>query len=276
VLSREASGYHQLETLFQRIAHADTVTVRTGISGRSLECAGAETGPVDRNLAWRAALAFSDATGWPSGFGIEIVKRIPVGGGLGGGSADAGAVLRILAELSPRPLTGAQRIDLAARAAQLGADVPFLAGELPLAIGLGRGERLLPLPPLPGRAVVLCVPPFGVSSADAFAWYAETSRSTSPAAHDPLPTLGPVSWETVAEIARNDLEPPVFARHRELAIVRDALAAMGATFARMTGSGSTLVGIFSASHAPGTPDVPPGWRVLSSRTVDRVAAVEPL
>ena len=125
ILAREASGHHQLETLFQRLELGDDVRVRVGVPGRSLDCGGADDlGPTARNLAWRAAQVYHEATGWPDGWAIEIEKRIPVGGGLGGGSADAGAVLRCLNALAPRPLSAG---GLLALAAPLGAAVPFLA-----------------------------------------------------------------------------------------------------------------------------------------------------
>ena len=104
VLAREASGYHQLETLFQRLDLGDDVRVRIGVRGRAVDTRGADVGPTEGNLAWRAGVAYADAAGWPDGFAIEIDKRIPVGGGLGGGSADAGAVLRCLDRLNPTPL----------------------------------------------------------------------------------------------------------------------------------------------------------------------------
>src|SRR5574338_1226532 len=145
VLAREASGYHQLETLFCRLELADDVVVRTNVTGRSLECAGeamprAGLGPGEQNLAWRAASAYAEATGWPNAWAVEITKRIPVGGGLGGGSADAGAVLRCLNALAPAPVSEAALIALASG---LGSDVPFLTIDAPLALGWGRGERLL-------------------------------------------------------------------------------------------------------------------------------------
>ena len=141
ILAREESGYHQIETLFCRIALADTVKVRIAASGRSIDAVGARIpasglGPPDQNLAWRAAVAYAEATGFPGGFEISIEKRIPVGGGLGGGSADAGAVLRALNVLNPRPVPGAELLRLAV---SLGADVPFLTqDETPLALGWGR------------------------------------------------------------------------------------------------------------------------------------------
>jgi len=124
VLERDSSGYHAIETAFLRIDLADEITVREA-AGRSLDVSGPALpigglGPTEKNLAYRAAAAYADATGWPSGFAIELVKRVPTGAGLGGGSADAGAVLRALEALSPAPL-GARLTDVAAA---LGADVP--------------------------------------------------------------------------------------------------------------------------------------------------------
>jgi hypothetical protein len=108
VLAREASGYHQLETLFCRLELGDDVTIRTDVRGRSLDCTGdvippAGLGPTERNLAWRAAVAYADATGWPNEWAIEIVKTVPVGGGLGGGSAGAYPMLN--ARSAPLPST---------------------------------------------------------------------------------------------------------------------------------------------------------------------------
>ena len=201
ILSREPSGYHQLETLFQRIALADAVTVRTGVEGRSLDCRGADTGPAANNLAWRAAVAFAEAAGGPATFAIEIEKRIPVGGGLGGGSADAAAVLRALNALSAKPL---DEKTLAAIAFALGADVPYLLSPHALAIGAGRGERLVPLSPLPARDVLLAVPSFGVSSADAFGWYAEQKGARRPGTRATLAIGRALEWKTIAALAAND------------------------------------------------------------------------
>ncbi|MBI1810174.1 MAG: hypothetical protein HYR75_09780, partial [Gemmatimonadetes bacterium] len=202
IVGREPDGYHRLSTLFQRIALADAVTVRADVHGRSLECAGADVGPVERNLAWRAAVAYAEAAAWPAGFAIEIEKRIPVGGGLGGGSADAAAVLRALDALAPHPLPEAQ---LHAIAFALGADVPYLTSTFALALGTGRGERLLALPPLPAREVLLLVPSFGVASKDAFAWHA-ARRGDVPyeGAAQLLPA--PLSWKLVEKFAVNDVE----------------------------------------------------------------------
>jgi 4-diphosphocytidyl-2-C-methyl-D-erythritol kinase len=277
VLDRERNGYHRLETLFQRIALADTVAVRVGVAGRTLDCRGGNVGPVEKNLAWRAANAFATAAGWPDGFGIEIEKRIPVGGGLGGGSADAAAVLRALNALAPRPL---EADSLAVIAFGLGADVPYLLSEYPVALGAGRGERVMALGLLPVRRVILLVPPFGVSSTDAFAWHSALRDGSGPT-RPPLLLPEPLSWLVAAAYASNDLEAVVFARHPELAGLRDALARSGARIARMTGSGSTLFGVYDVVAERGDAEIGAGLdldrlgaRLIETRTVQTVAEVE--
>src|SRR5690348_3324263 len=245
VLAREASGYHQIETLFCRLDLGDDVAVRTDVRGRSLDCTGDVIpphglGPVERNLAWRAAAAFAHAAGWPNAWAIEIHKHIPVGGGLGGGSADAGAVLRCLNALAPSPLPSAALLDLAT---PLGADVPFLTLDAPLALGWGRGERLLALSPLPAREVALVCFPFGVPTADAYAWLDDAHRAKlpQPVALD-VDTLG--GWDGVASLAHNDFEAVVPTLFPDIANALVSLRSLAtergpAAFALMAGSGAT-------------------------------------
>lgn len=268
VLEREPSGFHQLETIFLRIALADQVRVRALPAGRSLDCAGEAMpaggfGPVEKNLAWRAALAYAEATGWPHGFAIEIDKRIPVGGGLGGGSADAAGVLRALDGLAPRPLGAAA---LAQIAFTLGSDVPFLVSELDCAIGRGRGERLEPLPAPPPREMLLVIPPFAVNTSEAYGWVAAARREgTLPLHRDPpLDARALGDWAALARVAANDFEPVVAARHPEIATAVDALRAAGATIAMMSGSGSTVFGVFEGA-APGL-SLPAGFHLVRTAT----------
>ena len=276
VIGRAPDGYHELETLFQRIALADTVTVRTSTHGRSLDCRGALPGRVEDNLAWRAADAFAAIVGWPSGFAIEIEKRIPVGGGLGGGSADAAAVLRALNAMAEHPLAPAA---LAALALTLGADVPYLTTTVPLALGSGRGERLTIVEPLAARSVLLLVPAFGVSTAEAFSWYADQAMLRAPRPHgsDTLPVHP--SWTDVSARAENELEDAVFVRRPELEGLRQSLASHGASIARMTGSGSVIFGLFESYGAAARARAAigaavPGVRCIETITVEQVAAVE--
>ena len=273
ILAREESGYHQLETLFTRIDLADRVRVATDTTVREVVCEGADVGPMERNLAWRAAMAYLEETGWPTGFAIHIEKRIPLGGGLGGGSADAGAVLRILNAIAPKPVSDATLATLAFR---LGADVPFLTAESPLALAWGRGERLLALQPLPRREVLLCLPPFGVETAAAFGWIAAQRREEPLRAPAPIRQEDLDRWDGVAKLAENDFESPVIHRHPGIAACLEAVVAAGARIARMSGSGSTVFGVFDRRPPATLPGLPDGTRLVSSRTLTSVAQVRPL
>ena len=279
VLAREESGYHQLETLFCRLELADVVTVRTGGTGRTLSCDGPAMppgglGPTERNLAFRAAAAYAEATGWPTDFEIAVEKHIPVGGGLGGGSADAGAVLRALDALAPEPLPPERLLALAAR---LGADVPFLTTESVLALAWGRGERMLALPALPERAVTLVTFGFGVNTAQAFGWLAESRRGAPPSAPRLLTTVDLASWDAIANIAANDFEPVVAQRHPEIAHALSSLepapgSGRPSLVSRMSGSGSTVFAVHDFV-APLTDQIVAGSGVVHTRTAGRVEEV---
>ena len=280
VLAREANGYHQIETLFCRLELGDDVAVRVGVAGRSLDCTGdalppAGLGPVERNLAWRAAVSYAETTGWPNDWAIEILKRIPVGGGLGGGSADAGAVLRCLNRLAPLPLSDA---DLVALAAPLGADVPFLTAGDSLALGWGRGERLLALPPLPRRAVTLMCFPFGVPTPDAYRWL-DAREAVAPRQAARLDIDALTTWAGIARLAHNDFETVVAPRYPDIERALDELRAAtardhdAAAITLLAGSGAT---VFAVSVAPATMTVPHGMsvRLVHTHTASRVVAVE--
>ena len=267
VLAREVSGYHQIETLFCRIALADTVVVHVEPRGRSLDCRGADLGPDETNLAYRAAAAYAAVrSSWPPGFAIEIDKRIPAGAGLGGGSADAGAVLRALRALDPAPLADTVVLTLAHA---LGADVPFLTLEEPLALAWGRGRRVLPLAPLPPRPMLLAFPPVAVATREAYGWL-----EAGEAGPRRLPRGGFADWSAVEPYLGNDFEPAVIARHPEISAALAAVRRLGGVrAANMSGSGSAVFALLDAD-APAPPAHIAGARVLLTSTVDRVAPVE--
>lgn len=273
VLAREASGYHSIETLLLRIDLADEIVVRV-TSGRSLDCAGPALpagglGPAEENLAFRAATAYARETGWPAGFAIELVKNIPVGAGLGGGSADAGAVLRALDELSPNPL-GTRLVELASG---LGADVPFLTTDNPMALGWGRGERLFPVRPLEPRTILLVVPDFAIATADAYTWLASERREYLPSAAvvgaDAL-----ASWEGIAATAVNDFQPIVSRRHPRIAELVSVIQSMDPILAMLAGSGSAVFGVFDEYPDPSAVVRTMGATVIRTRTSDRVDRVD--
>jgi 4-diphosphocytidyl-2-C-methyl-D-erythritol kinase len=275
VLARAVDGYHSIETLFLRLDLGDAVRVQVGGAERTLRaqgpmCPAGGLGPPEQNLAYRAAAAYAEAAGWPKGFTIHIDKQIPVGGGLGGGSADAGAVLRALDALARQPV-GAQLLQQVA--VRIGADVPFLTSESPCALAWGRGERLLDVAPPPPRRVELLVPSFPISTKAAYDEFAASRERYQPcAAH--LNPRDLSSWDRLAAIAINDLEPTVAARHREIFDCVATLRAWGARIALMTGSGSTVFGIFDGEPTSVADAPRPSVARLGTRTAQRVAAVE--
>jgi 4-diphosphocytidyl-2-C-methyl-D-erythritol kinase len=245
---RRPDGYHDLATLFARIGLADDIVVRVQPSGLTARTSRGgmpdeSVGPLENNLAVVAARAYMDVAGWPNGCDIEIEKRIPVGAGLGGGSADAGAVLRALDALAPRPL-GIHR--LLGLAATVGADVPFLTLDAPLALGTNRGDIVQPLPPLDARSLVLVLPPVSISTADAYAWLdADREAAGGVSRLDPH-RLRAASrdWESLVSVTTNDFQPVVSARYPIIAACCAALRDAGATIATMSGSGSAVFGVF--------------------------------
>lgn len=244
VLARETTGYHQIETLFCALELADEITISRTSDGVSLAVeppadrpgAAPDLGPVEENLAYRAAMLFMLEAPLDHGVHVRLVKRIPAGAGLGGGSSDAAAVLRALNELRSEPIPARALLDLGAR---LGSDVPFFVTGAPLALAWGRGERIAPLPPLPPAAIVLAVPPERIVTADAYAAIS-AERATAP-----MVVRIPASWSDIAESAHNDFEATVFALHPRLGALRAMLEGAGASIARLTGTGSVVFGVFS-------------------------------
>jgi 4-diphosphocytidyl-2-C-methyl-D-erythritol kinase len=232
--------------------------------------------PAERNLAYRAAALYADETGWPKGFEIEIVKNIPVGGGLGGGSADAAAVLRILNGLAPKPIRDEALLNLGGA---LGSDIPYLASDHAMAMAWGRGDRLLPLDPLPVRDVQLFFPPFGIDTAQAYELLDE-SRGDAPNKSPELTTEMFADWDSAAKNSVNDFEPVIRPRWPEI----DVLLARGAKsglFYRMSGSGSTVFKVEGVgtrrvkSGAGGSSlDVPAGTRSIITRSSTSVVPIE--
>lgn len=255
VFARDESGYHSLETVFHRIDLSDDISIEITSRERTIDVEGADVGPPEQNLAWRAASEYAARTGWPGGFRIELRKRIPVGAGLGGGSADAAAVLRSLDSISPTPIGAEGLLKLAAT---LGSDVPFLTSDHVMALAWGRGERMLSLPALPRKELLLLSPAFTVSTADAYRWLDEDRASRSDArlleAHDGrdasessvIDIADLSAWDSIGQFARNDFEAPVARRHPPLRGYLDRLRGSDAILSGMTGSGSTIFGVLDS------------------------------
>ena len=276
VLGKEADGYHSIETVFLRLDLGDDIEIRTTRGERSLRCFEMRDKRPEENLAYRAAELFANETGWPKGFEIEIVKNVPIGGGLGGGSADAAAVLQILNTLSSKPLSDERLRKLAGR---VGSDTPFLASDYVMALSWGRGERLLRLKPLPSRDVTLFLPPFGIDTGEAYALLDE-ARGPYTGAGPKLTTEMFRDWASAARNSVNDFEPVMRRRHKEI----DALLTRGergGLFYRMSGSGSTVFKVSGVdpksldlqAEVPAL-EIPEGTKRIITRTAESVVPVE--
>jgi 4-diphosphocytidyl-2-C-methyl-D-erythritol kinase len=175
-----------------------------------------------------------------SGVEIELRKKIPAGGGLGGGSSDAAAALIGYLRLHGKKLQPARLIEIAA---SLGADVPFfLFGGR--ALGVNRGDEIYPLAGIPKTSIVVVVPSgIRVPTADAFRWV-KAAQLTKSSATPKLWGFCALCWSTQASGLSNDFEGPVFRRHPRLAVIKRALLRVGAAEASLAGSGSAVFGVF--------------------------------
>lgn len=291
VLGVRPDGYHALRTIFQSIALHDTLTARVRRGPFALQCDDPACPADETNLVWRAAECVWAASrrsgasrrrGIMSGVEVQLAKRIPLQAGLGGGSSDAAAALRVFGSL--------WRVDepsLRDIAATLGADVPyFLEGGTVL--GLDRGDLLYPLLDRPPAWVTLVVPPFGVSTAEAYRWWdqeggpdkvrptADVGRpaNVGRALLDPADPGRALSGPASGPAFENDLQGPVAAHHPEIARIVSALQKAGAFHAAMSGSGSAVFGLFG--HRPAAERAAQvlqkkGVRALLTRTVNRAA-----
>lgn len=228
---RRDDGYHELETLFAFVADGDTVTLSEGegfaVDGPFAEALAGE----NDNLVIRAAVGYARVFGGETRGRITLAKRLPVASGLGGGSADAAATLRLLARRDGVALDDPRLFDCADA---LGSDVPACLFSR-TAIGRGRGERLEPVAGAPGTPVLLVNPGVAVSTAEVFRRWDGIDRGA----------LGEGDLLAAAREGRNDLEPPARAIAPVIGEVLDLLAAQaGAKLARMSGSGATCFALF--------------------------------
>lgn len=268
VLGTRPDGYHELRTVFQSVALHDSLLCVATPGAFTLKCRTPGIPLDDTNLVWKAAVALWSAlgrAGAPHDVTVTIKKQIPVQAGLGGGSANAAAALQALGRI----WGGAPISLLRDVAAGIGADVPyFLSGGT--ALGLGRGEEIYPLVDLPTYWVVVVQPPYGVSTAEAYAWYDE-DRAAGHREPREIQML-PVPWPTRAAQMINDLEPPVVRRHPEIGALKILLRESGAVAAAMSGSGSAVFGLFR-SQATAARAIKPlskgGARALLTRTLSR-------
>ena len=252
VLGRDTLGYHLLETVFQTLEWADQVTLRPCSGGISLACSDPNLPTDASNLAWQAAAAYLALRPGLDGVAIELTKRLPAGGGLGGGSSDAAAVLRGLAQLDPHPLPAE---DMHALAASLGSDVPFfLVGGC--AHASGRGEILTPLRDLQAQPVTVLIPPVHCSTPKVFQALTEDERG-------PRQARGASAWADalaadLPACLHNRLAAAALRAYPELTETMAWCAASGLPWL-LSGSGACCLVIGEVT------DPPPGVQAVSTR-----------
>lgn len=241
VLGKREDGFHDLKSVMQTVSLWDEVELdlQTGEPWKLL--CGREDIPCDaRNLAWKAAAVYCAAMGKdPGGLTIRIGKKIPSGAGMGGGSADAAAVLRALNRHYGDPLT---LEELAALGATVGSDVPFcvLGGTV---MCEGRGEIMRRLPAMPECVILGCKPEFSVSTPVLFRKIDSVAIDCHPDNDGMEAALSAGDIRAIAEKIRNVFDPVVSADHPEIQHIKDICVDCGALAAQMTGSGSVVFAI---------------------------------
>jgi 4-diphosphocytidyl-2-C-methyl-D-erythritol kinase len=268
ITGRRADGYHTLESLFVPVEWCDRVTVEVRPGGGPsvvLELTGERGGAVpgdDRNLAARAARAYLEAAGASARVRVRLEKRLPAAAGLGGGSSDAGAVLRALDRLGGRAVPQGRLAELALG---LGADVPYFLDPRPALVS-GIGERIEPLAGLPGFWCVLANPGISLATADVYAAWDRSAAALTPTeagstmrslsrlldardlSREPLPeSLSSVSGIStlLGEILVNDLEAAAGELCPGVRDWQERLRGQGALATGMSGSGATVFGVFA-------------------------------
>lgn len=241
VLGKREDGYHDLQSVMQTISIRDDIEIDVGTGKPWRLLCSDETLPTDeRNLAWKAADVFCRTMNRdPDGLEIRIVKRIPSGAGMGGGSADAAAVLRALNRHYREPLSV---LALAELGAQVGSDVPFcvLGGT---AMVEGRGERLRKLPNMPDCIFVVCKPDFSVSTPELYEKIDRVAIPQRPDNRAMETALLAGDLGAVAENLCNVFDPVVTSEHLELNYIKSICHSYGALNQQMTGSGSAVFAI---------------------------------
>jgi 4-diphosphocytidyl-2-C-methyl-D-erythritol kinase len=242
VLGLREDGYHEIRTVMQSVSLADEVEIERTGGGFKLffEPEGVEVGPLEENTVYRAWALLWEASGHELPVRVRLHKKIPPGAGLGGGSADAAAVLAGMNALFDLGLSAA---DLGEIGSRIGADVPFcLSGGT--ALGEGVGERLTPLPAPPEHHLVVVKPLRSADTGEIYRSYDGRPREHTPSVEPVVAALWAGDLDALAGAVGNDLEPVTEGLVPDVAAHRRELLRAGARGAAMTGTGTALYGVF--------------------------------
>lgn len=241
VLGRRPDGYHDIRSVMQTISLRDDIQIdlETG-KPWVLECTDDTIACDETNLAWKAAKLYMDTMGKdPNGLHIHITKRIPTQAGLGGGSADAAAVLRALNRHYGNPLS---ILALAELGAEVGSDVPFcVVGGT--AVAEGRGERLRKLPDMPDCIFVVCKPDFAASTPELYRKLDESVIGKRPDSQVMESAILAGDLGKVVQNLCNVFDPLVTAEYLEMNYIKSIFNSYGSLGQQMTGSGSAVFAV---------------------------------
>ena len=245
ILGKRPDGYHDLETLFQMVSLYDTVELESRESGIELVCDDPRVPTDESNLMIRAARLLQEAVPEKPGLGCRMVlkKKIPMGAGLGGGSGNAAGVLMGLNRLWDLRLKSAELSEIAAR---LGSDIPFFLCA-PSALGQGRGERLTPLPSPEKFHVILIYPRTPMATAEVFKALNLDLTKNSKNIKILREFFSQSNIISLGAHLHNDLEPLVTKRLPVVESIKAKLRSLSAAGTLLSGSGSTVFGIFEDS-----------------------------
>lgn len=268
MLGRRPDGYHEVRTILQTIDLSDQLIFEPS-NDLDLEVTPPVVPAGPENLIWRAAEALARKVGVSCGARIRLIKSIPVGAGLGGGSSNAAVALLALNQLWQLALDATELHQLAR---SLGADVPFfLMGGT--ALGTGRGDELCPLPdPATRLELLILYPGFELSTRSAYALLdRDESGPVEPYRFQRL-CMALAEGNLPYPALFNSFEAPLFRNYPVLAEIRDRLLGAGALAAHISGSGSSLFGIFASAGAAGQASkalAGQGWRLRRARSLNR-------
>jgi 4-diphosphocytidyl-2-C-methyl-D-erythritol kinase len=245
ILARETTGFHAIETLFTLLELHDKLTVTRIAAGIELEVEGADTGPTEQNLAYRAAKLLLEATGKRFGVRIHLLKSIPVQAGLGGGSSDAAATLHAVNRLAGNAVPRHEILQFAAR---LGSDVAFFASGAAMALAWGRGERLFRLSAPKPAPVLLAMPEFGINTKEAYELVSQGGTALLRRGPVVLDTDTLTSWGGIGRLGGNDFETALFEKEPRLRELFERVARTRPLLVRVSGSGSAIIALYKGER----------------------------
>ena len=270
ILVRREDGYHELAMLMEKISLCDEIRLEKTTS--AIELVDTTDIPPEKNLAFRAAKRLHEVSAASWGVRIQLAKKIPMGAGLGGGSSDAAAVLKGLNQIWELdwPVKKLSEIGV-----QLGADVPFFLSDGP-ALVRGIGERVIPQRQCPKLWIILIYPGVAIDTKWAYRAWDQNQLALSEARQGRVEVLTqgnqdvslPRTFEELLEILHNDFEAVVFPKFPEIVAAKSALQQAGAPGTLMSGSGSSVFGLFETKEererAVKKLTVSPRWQVTTA------------